>query len=103
MRFKNVNLKDPKESFLIWLGEVKLPRSNYLNKKIRGKLLLNVKFENLEYIAFKCNGCSDLLKKQAKYLYFIQLYENLSEYDITEDEYDSLVEEYIEGGIKDEQ
>jgi len=99
MRFKNLNVKEPKESFLVWLGTIVLPKSNYLNKKIRGKNLLEVDFESLEYIAFKCKQCNDLLKKQAKFLYFIQMYQKLNELDIEEEEFDELIEEYIGGNI----
>ena len=102
MRFKKVNLKDPNESFLVWLGTVILPKSNYLNKKIRGKNLLEIDFNALEYIAFTCKQCNKLLKKQALYLYFIKLYQNLSNHDLDEDEYDDLVEEYITN-FKEEQ
>ena len=94
MKFNNVNLKDPQEEFIIWLSKIKLPKSNYLNKKVRGNMLLNLDLNALEYIAFKCIQCNDLLKKQSKYLYFIKLYENLEEYELEEYEYDELVKEY---------
>jgi hypothetical protein len=97
MKFNNVNVKDPSEDFLIWLSNVILPKSNYLSKKVRGKKLLEIDIDSLEYIAFKCKSCNDLLKKQAKYLYFIKLYENMAKYEIEEYEFDELVKEYIGG------
>lgn len=97
MYFKNINVKDPSDNFVAWLGSVKLPKANYLTKSIRGKLLVEIPSDNLQYIAYKCNGCSDLLKKQALYLDFINIWEDRVELELDESEFDELVNEYIKG------
>ena len=98
MHFKNVNVKDPSDSFMTWLGTVRLPKANYLTKAIRGKLLVEIPSDAVRYMAYKCNGCNDLLKKQALYLDFINLWENRVELEIEEYEFDELVEEYLKKG-----
>jgi len=95
MHFKNVNVKDPSDKFMVWLGEVKLPKSNYLNKSTRGKQLLTLPIETVEYIGWSCKQCNPLLKRQAKYLYFIMLYPQISEHDISEEEFDEVVAEEL--------
>jgi len=95
MYFKDIDVKDPSEKFMIWLGEVRLPKANYLTKKVRSKLLLEIPSDSVQYIAYKCNGCQGLLKKQALYLDFINMWENHIELGIDEQQFDELVEEYI--------
>jgi len=91
MKFKNVNVKDAPENFLIWLSEVKLPKSNYLNKSVRGKTLAACSLDVLEYIGWSCKNCNPLLKKQAKFLYYIRLYPKISELEIDEQDFNELV------------
>jgi hypothetical protein len=95
MKFSDIDLKSPDPKLRRWLEEEILPKSNYLNRKARGKQLGEVGFDTLEYIAFKCKQCTGILKKKAKYLYFIILFGQLELHEINEDDYDALVKEYF--------
>jgi len=97
MHFKDVKVKDPSEKFLVWVSQpqFRLPKSNYLNTRIRGKLLVELEIDDLEYIGWTCKQCNELTKKQAKYLYFINLYPKISELEIDEEMFDLIVSEDI--------
>ena len=92
-RFKAVDIKDPSDNFIQWLSDTVLPSSGYISKSLRKKRLTDSTMDNLEYIGWSCKSCPTLLKRQAKYLYYIRLYSNPELYDITDIEIDILWKE----------
>ncbi len=75
----------------MWIGNIKLPKSGYLSKSIRGLPFLELTQDNLEYLGWTCKSCPTLLKKQARFLYYVNLYPQLSELELDEEEFNEVL------------
>jgi hypothetical protein len=91
------NPTKPSVKLMEHLESIVLPKSGYLNVSTRGKKLIELELDALDYLAYRCKQCPEDIKLMAKVLYFITWYEELSTTGDDEDiiTYEKLFREHF--------
>ena len=89
----NFNPKEPSEDLIDLFKETTLPKSSYLNKGTRGKLVSELTLDQAEFIAFDLENGSDKMKDLVRLFFFCKLYANLEKEKMSEEDFDMFVKE----------
>lgn len=87
------NPKSPSSELMDLIKNTTLPKSGYLNTSMRGKPIIDLTIDELEYIGFDLRNGQDKLKMMCKLYYFIKLFLALDTERISEEDFDMLVKE----------
>ena len=75
----------PSQKLMLYLDTITLPKSGYLNTSTRGKKLIDLEQDQIEYLSNRCKQCPSDMKLVSKVLYYIKWYEELLESSDEED------------------
>lgn len=89
----------PSEKLMKYLATIKVPKAGYITNSMRGKQLLDLEDDAIDYLAHRCKQCTGDMKLMAKVLYYIKWYEELLEDGDGEDleKYEELFREDFSG------
>lgn len=73
---------NPSKKLMEHLDTIILPKSSYLNKETRGKKLLELSLDKVEYLFGRCEHCTSDIKLIARVVYYIKWYsEEIDDWD----------------------
>ena len=81
------NPKEPSDKLMKHLDSIILPSSGYLSKTYHKSKLLDLEPDGIDYIAYRCKGCTSEVALMAKLVDYIQTWEEIDANGDDEDRY----------------